>query len=300
MPSRADLATSIVRASHALHRHGWVANHDGNLSVRLGPGRYLVTPTATSKLDVTEGSLAVAGDDGKPSEGEARPPSEFALHLGAFAERPDIGAVIHAHPPYATAMACAGRGLTTFLAEAVISIGPEIPVTSFALPFGDAGAAPIRALIGRFDALLLCRHGVLTVGKDIETAMLRMELVEHLAMIATLALPHGGVTALPDDVLATLIQKRRGAGLGLAADRTALPGGGGAEVGPATAPVPPTSSSSWTPAGPPPAPDAWSGGKTEGACGVVYGATGVPAPRNADLASAVQGAIDQHLARKKP
>ncbi|MCP4870738.1 MAG: class II aldolase/adducin family protein [Proteobacteria bacterium] len=294
MPSRAELATDIVRVSHALHRNGWVANHDGNVSVRLAPGRYLVTPTATSKLDITEGGLAVVGDDGKPVEGEARPPSEFALHLGAFAERPDIGAVIHAHPPYATAIACTGKGITTFLAEAVVSIGPEVPVTTFALPFGAAGAAPIRALIDRYDALLLCRHGVITVGKDLETALLRMELVEHMAKIATLALPHGGVQPLPEDVLRPLIQKRRGAKLGLAAERTALPGGE-AEPAPAAAP---TAASSWTPAGPPPAPDAWSGGKTEGACGVVYGAPGVETPRNEELASAVKTAIDRHLAGK--
>lgn len=295
MPSRADLATELVHASHALHRNGWVANHDGNLSVRLGPGRYLVTPTATSKLDVTEGSLAVVGDDGKPVEGEARPPSEFALHLGAFAERPDIGAVIHAHPPYATAIACTGKGITTFLAEAVVSIGPEVPVTTFALPFGATGAAPIRALIDRYDALLLCRHGVITVGKDLETALLRMELVEHLAKIATLALPHGGVQPLPEDVLRPLIEKRRKAGLGLAAERTPLPGG---EPAPEPTPVAAASPTSWTPAGPPPAADAWSGGKTEGACGIVYGAPGVEKPPNEALASAVKTAIDLHLSGK--
>jgi L-fuculose-phosphate aldolase len=298
MPTRAELASQIVRASHALHHNGWAANHDGNLSVRLAPGRYLVTPTATSKRDVTEGGLAVVGDDGKPIEGDARPPSEFALHLGCFAERPDVGAVIHAHPPYATALACAGQSLTTFLAEAVVSLGPTIPLTTFALPFGAAGAAPIRALIDRHDALLLCRHGVITVGKDLETALLRMELVEHLAKIATLAVPHGGVRPLPVEALRTLIEKRRGASLGLAADRTTLPEDPDEPDGPAivsSASSAPASSTSWTPTGPPPAPDSWSGGRSEGACGVVYGAPGV-GERNEELISAVQSAIDTHLA----
>ncbi len=296
--SRASLARWIVRASQALHHNGWVANHDGNVSVRLADDRFLVTPTATAKVDVTEGNLAVAGPDGKPAEGDARPPSEFALHLGCYAERPDIGAVVHAHPPYATALACAGRGLTTFLAEAVVSIGLEVPLAPFALPYGAEGAAPIRALIGRNDALLLCRHGLITVGKDVEQALLRMELVEHMARIQALAAPLGGVQALPADALRPLVDKRRKAGLGLAAERTELPGGPSPAASPAPSePAPAASpSSSWTPAGPPPAADAWSGGETEGACGVVYGATGAATKeRNESLTAVVSEAVEQHL-----
>ncbi len=285
---RASLAADIVRASHALHVRGWVANHDGNVSVRLDEGRFLVTPTATSKIDVSEGGLAVTDSSGKPVEGEARPPSEFALHLGAYAERPDVAAVVHAHPPYATAMACAGQAIRSFLPEAVVSLGLGVPLTEFALPFGEAGAAPIRKLIDRHDALLLCRHGVLAVGKDVEQAFLRMELVEHLAKVATLARPHGGVQELATEVLETLLAKRRKAGLGLAAERSHLevdrpsadPGSGVAD------------SSSWTPAGPPPARDAWSGGATEATCGVVYGASG---GASGELDAAVQAAIDRHL-----
>jgi|GEM_PF-359224 len=280
MPTRAELAAHIVSASHALHTRGWVANHDGNVSARLPGDRFLVTPTAISKADATEGGLAIAGLDGKPVEGEARPPSEFALHLGAYAERPDVQAVVHAHPPYATALACAGKPIEVFLAEAIVSIGTRVPLTTFALPFGEAGAAPIRALIPRHDALLLCRHGVLTVGPTVELAMLRMELVEHMARILTLAQPHGGVQPLPADVIAPLLAKRRKAAglLGAAAAQDGL-----AEslvpVESATDSAPASSTPAWTPAGPAPAPDAWSGGKTEGACGVVYGAPDQPVKR---------------------
>lgn len=291
MPTRAELAQQIVAVSHALHRRGWVANHDGNVSARLDGGRFLVTPTAISKADATEGGLAVTDDGGKPVEGEARPPSEFALHLGAYAVRDDVHAVVHAHPPYATALACAGKSITTFLPEAIVSIGAEVPLAPFALPFGDEGAAPIRALIDRNDALLLCRHGVLTVGPTMELAMLRMELVEHMARILTLALPHGGVKPLPDAVLPVLLGKRRKASklLGAAA---ALAGLEAHDVAPA---APAESASSWTPAGPAPARDAWSGGKTEATCGVVYGATGVDPARNEDLTGAVQAEIARLL-----
>jgi len=272
----------------------------------------MVTPTALSKAAVRAEGLAITDGAGKVVEGSQRPPSEFALHLGAYGVRPDIGAVIHAHPPYATALACTGKGITTFLAEAVVSIGPEIPVTRFALPYGDEGAAPIRELMPHFDALLLCRHGVITVGPDVELALLRMELVEHLARIQTLAVAHGGVQPLPDDILSALIAKRRKAGLGLAADRTPEPGTSTTEVSPpsrptlsAASPAAPASTAQWTPAGPAPARDAWSGGASEATCGVVYGASADGASTdskassgtasNAELDAEVQSAIKRHL-----
>jgi len=298
---RAQLAADLVRTSHALHENGWVANHDGNVSARLGEGRFLVTPTALSKADIRESWLAVADEQGKVAEGEARPPSEFALHLGAYAERPDIGAIVHAHPPYATAMACAGKSLTTFLPEAIVSIGLEVPLADFALPFGATGAAPIRKLIKDYDALLLDRHGVISVGKNLEFALLRMELVEHMAKIYTLAQAHGGVRALPAEVIAPLLEKRRKAGLGLAAERSRLPqqesahGASTATGSAASIPAAATSASSapWQPAGPAPAADAWSGGKTEGACSAVYGAGEVELPGNDQL----HGKVAEELSR---
>ncbi len=303
MADRAALAQDIVAASRALHARGWVANHDGNVSARLGPDRLMVTPTATGKGDVTEGGLAVTDGRGKPVEEGARPPSEFLLHVfGCYLVRADVGAVVHAHPPFATALACAGIPIRTFLAEAVLSLGAEVPVTAFAVPFGEEGAAPIAALIDRYDALLLAQHGVLTVGLNVEQALLRMELVEHLAQIWTLAHPLGGVRELPAEVVQLMLGKRRGAAgiLGSAAGRAGLgaaePVSGGfdtatpqARITPGVTEAASVGSTSWTPAGPPPAPDAWSGGQTAGACGIVYGA--------GDLKSTVQAEIDKHRSK---
>ncbi len=300
MTSRAHLAAQIVAASRSLHARGWVANHDGNVSARWTDGRFLVTPTATSKADATEGSLAVTDAEGRPVEGDTRPPSEFALHLGAFRVRPDVGAVVHAHPPYATAMACASKAIEVFLPEAIVSIGARVPLSRFALPFGADGSAVVEELVDRYDAILLCRHGVITVGRDVEQAMLRMELVEHLARIQTLAMPHGGVKPLPEEVIETLLAKRRKAAPTLGA--AAAFGGSGDPAPPAGTPSGPSleSPTSWTPAGPPPAADAWSGGRSEGACGVVYGSPGAlsasaTAPPADDLAAAIRDEVAKHL-----
>ncbi len=300
MVDRAELARDIVAASHALHARGWVANHDGNVSVRLSADRLMVTPTATGKGDVTEGGLAITDYSGKPAEGDCRPPSEFLLHVyGCYRARQDVGAVVHAHPPYATALACAGIPIRTFLAEAVVSLGADVPLTTFAMPFGEEGAAPIAALIDRYDALLLAQHGVLTVGKSVEQAMMRMELVEHMARIWTIAQPLGGVKELPAAAVEVMLGKRRKAAgsLGSAAARAGLSADAASSGGfdtstaarisaPGVTEPSALPSRSWTPAGPPPAPDAWSGGKTEGACSVVYGA--------GDLASTVRAEIKKH------
>lgn len=299
--SRADLASTIVSASRALHARGWVANHDGNVSARWND-RFMVTPTATSKGDATEGNLAVTDAAGAPVEGDTRPPSEFALHLGAYRVRPDVHAIVHAHPPYATAMACAGKAIDVFLPEAIVSIGAHIPLSRFALPFGAAGSAVVEELVDRYDAILLCRHGVITVGRDMEQAMLRMELVEHLARIQTLAIPHGGVKPLPADVLETLLGKRRKAAptLGAAAALAGTEPSAPAEPTTLVVTGAPGDTTNWTPAGPPPAADAWSGGRSEGACGVVYGSPGAlsaatVSPPADDLAAAIRDAVTKHL-----
>jgi L-fuculose-phosphate aldolase len=310
MPTRAELAAQIARASRALHARGWVANHDGNVSVRLDDERLMVTPTATGKGDVTEAGLAVTCMQGKPVEGVTKPPSEFALHVfGCYRVRPDVHAVVHAHPPYATALACAGIPIRTFLAEAVVSLGSEVPLTEAAPPSSREGAAPIAALIGDHDALLLAQHGVITVGRDVEQAMLRMELVEHLARIWAIAQPLGGVKPLPEALVQEMLGKRRAAAgtLGAAAAKAGLDPSADppAPSSPApalprapSAPVPGLASPStlpstaWVPAGPPPAPDAWSGGKTEGACSVVYGAGAGGAE---SLQSTIAAEIGKHL-----
>lgn len=288
--SRTTLSEAVAAAARALHQRQWVANHDGNVSVRVGE-RVIVTPTAVSKADVLAHALAVVDAAGKVVEGELKPPSEVALHLAIYAARDDVHAVVHAHPPHATALACAGLALDVpFLPEAVVSLGTTVPLTPFALPFGEEGAAPLRSFAPDHDAVLLTNHGVLTWGATVEQALLRMELVEHLARITILARSVGGVRPLPATAIASLLERRRKAGLGKAAERAGL-----LSEGPAVAPTP-TAPGAWKPAGPPPAPDAWSGGAVEAACGRVYGAGDAPVgARSDDLGALVLDEVRRQL-----
>jgi L-fuculose-phosphate aldolase len=220
--ARLELRQHVIDASRSLHSRGWVANHDGNISTRVGRARFLATPTATSKARVSESNLIEVDDAGKRVAGTAGPFSEMQLHLAVYEKRDDVHAVVHAHPPHATALACAGNNLIErpFIAEAVVSLGATIPLLAFAPPGTEARRA-VAGIAADVDAVLLANHGVMTWAADIELALLRMELVEHLARIALLAQAAGGIEPLPDSVFEPLLAARARAGLGKAADRAA-------------------------------------------------------------------------------
>ncbi len=230
------LRGNVVDTSQALHARGWVANHDGNITLRLADNRFLATPTATSKASVTERDLIEVDREGKRVAGNARPFGELSMHLAIYAGRDDIGAVVHAHPPYATALACSGSPVIErpFIAEAVVSLGPRIPTIGFAAP-GASATDALAAHVLDVDAVLIANHGVFAWGANLEQAYLRLELVEHLARIATLAQTTGGVRLLPEAAMAPLLASRARAGLGKAADRATQLAG---QPGPADACAP--------------------------------------------------------------
>jgi len=211
--SESTLRTQLVEGSRRMHSRGWVANHDGNLSVRLPDGRFLATPTAFSKAEVTADSLVIVDAAGAVVSGRNRVFSEMGLHLAVFKARPDVRAVVHAHPPHATALGACGRSLEPFLPEAVVSLGPLVPLVPLSAP-GPAAVAALSPFIAAYDAVLVAGNGVFAWGDSVEQASLRLELVEHLSRIALLALPIGGVKPLPATMLPALLEARRKAGLG--------------------------------------------------------------------------------------
>lgn len=207
-------ARTLAALCQDLHRRGWVANHDGNASVRLGDGRLLASPTAISKRDVRPENLVTLDAQGVVVAGTRKVFSEISLHLAAYRARPDAVWVVHAHPPHATAWACTGESFwdAPFLAEAVVSLGDRIPLVPYAMPGSPPTA--LESALTTCDVVLLANHGVLVIGADAEQAFLRMELVEHLARIALLARPLGGTRPLPAEDIGTLLVARKKAGLG--------------------------------------------------------------------------------------
>lgn len=210
-----DLRQQMLHYSQLVYEKGWVANHDGNLTARQSGDRLLATPTAMSKADIREQDLIVVDLQGQKVSGRRRPFSELALHSAIYEKRPDVKAVIHAHPPYATAMAVAGQSMERpILAEAVVSLGDKVPLVPFALPKTPAWTRGLETLCVSYDALLLENHGVIAYGDDLEQAFLRLELVEHLARILHLSVGFGGPRYLDPAHVAPLLQARAKAGLG--------------------------------------------------------------------------------------
>lgn len=220
----AAVRRDLVRYSHAMHAAGFVANHDGNLSARVADDRVVCTPTSFGKAEVTPDSLVVVDREGRRVAGRFRPFSEIDLHAAVYRARPDVRAVAHAHPPFATAFGVSGAPVPhPFLPEAVVSLGAELPTVPLAAP-GAAAVEALRPFVRRCDAVLIAGNGVLTWGPDLQTAWLRLELVEHICRIAHAAAPLGGPQRLPGPMVASLLGKRRKGGL--AAPEEGAPSGG--------------------------------------------------------------------------
>ena len=217
------LRSEIVAYSRRLHANGWVANHDGNLTARLGGSSLLCTPTAVSKGDVQPSWLIVVDEENKVIEGTRRSFSEMQLHRAAYDARPDISVVIHSHPPVTCGFAVAGVPLPhPMMAEPVVSLGPEIPMVPYYRPGDPTLSVAIGEALQRADVVVLERHGVLSVGGGFEQAYLRMELVEHQAKIAMNATVLGGARLLPAGEVEALSKKGRPASYPPRLDELAL------------------------------------------------------------------------------
>jgi L-fuculose-phosphate aldolase len=203
------LRSRIAQLSRKMHDAGWAANHDGNVSARVGPDRFAITPAATSKAEVTESLIVVVDGAGNAVEGPRKPPGERELHLAVYRARPDVDAVLHAHPPHATAFGVARVPLEPMcLPEAVVSLG-HVPLAPFAMPGTPLAIEAVSRCAADADAMLLPGNGVITLAPDLALSFLRMELVEHLARILHAARALGGAVPLPAEEHAKLLEQNR-------------------------------------------------------------------------------------------
>ena len=193
-----EIKKLLVEIGRRVWARGYVAANDGNFSVRLSENRILTTPTGVSKGFMSTEMIVKVDAQGKVIEGSHRykPSSELPMHLEVYRQRPDVQAVVHAHPPYATSFAVAGIPLDRcVLPEAVLTLG-AVPVAPFALPSTEEVPLSIRELIRETDVILLENHGALTVGPDFQSAYFKMETLEHAAHIIWNALQLGKVNEL--------------------------------------------------------------------------------------------------------
>jgi len=184
MKTEQQLREDIVYFGRLLHHAGLIAATDGNLSVRLENGNILCTPTSMSKGMMESQDLVVVNSHGEKVAGQRDVSSEIAMHLLIYRERPDVGGVVHAHPPTATGYAAAGIPLDRALcSEIVVTLG-SVPLANYETPGTQELADALAPLIANHDAILMANHGVVTCGPDLLHAYMNMETVEHFAKIA--------------------------------------------------------------------------------------------------------------------
>ena len=201
---------AVCRVGKLLYERGYVAANDGNISVKVGEDRLLITPSGVSKGRMTPEMLLVTDMDGTVIEGDRHPSSEGKMHLEVYRGRPDVNAVVHAHPPVSTAFAVCRRGLETpYLSELVAGLGQVPCTTSFAMLSTEEVPESVRPYLADHNALLLANHGALAWGGDLWEAFDRLETVEHTAKIVLNAQLLGGGVPLTEEEVERL-QSLRG------------------------------------------------------------------------------------------
>lgn len=199
----------LVYFGKLLHQQTFVSATDGNLSVRLDTNRFLVTPTGIGKGMMRPNDLVRVDDAGLKLKGKRNVSSEIDMHLLIYRLRPDVRAVVHAHPCTATSFACAGIALDEPLCSEVVMTLGAIPLA----PYGTTGThelcESLAPFIPYYTAILMANHGVVTYGRDLCEAYQRMEAVEHFARITLGTRQIGKQTPLDQVQVQKLLQARK-------------------------------------------------------------------------------------------
>ncbi|MDO4617988.1 MAG: class II aldolase/adducin family protein [Clostridia bacterium] len=206
-----EVKKEICEIGRRIYQDGFVAANDGNISVKIDDDTYFTTPTGVSKGFMTPDMICKVDGKGNPKEstGKWRPSSEFKMHLKVYQERPDVNAVVHAHPPIATSFAIAGIALDKLIMpEAIIFLG-AVPIAQYGTPSTMEIPESLEPYIQDYDAILLANHGALSFGCDLNTAFFRMESTEFYAKLTYYATMLGGAQEIPCGEVKKLIDLRK-------------------------------------------------------------------------------------------
>jgi L-fuculose-phosphate aldolase len=207
--SESDLRFAVIACGEICYARHLLTSNDGNISVRLGNERVLITAAGICKgrMDVDDLLIVdLMGEVMDAAKGR-KPSSETPMHLEVYKQRPDVFAVIHSHPIFATALTVAGLEFPADILPEVMLTLKDVPVTAYATPSSHEDADVIRPWIRDHNAILLRQHGSLTVGKNLDEALIHLERIEHVAEVFWRASMLGNVNHIPADDLEKLRQK---------------------------------------------------------------------------------------------
>ncbi len=198
-PREEQLRAEICEVGRRVYARGYVASNDGNISARLDDQHLLATPKSVSKGFMTPDMMVVTDMQGRKVAGHRDASTELKMHLAVYEMRPDVRAVVHAHPPLSTGFAVAGVPLNkSSLAEIIFSLG-SVPIAEYATPSTQELPDAVKKYITAHDGLLLANHGALTAGQDLMNAYFKMETMEHFAQITLVARQLGGENLISRD-----------------------------------------------------------------------------------------------------
>ena len=210
-----SIKQQICDIGKRIYDKGMVASNDGNISVKLNDNEFLCTPTGVSKGFMTPEYICKVDADGKVLEANPgfKPSSEIKMHMRVYKERPDVNAVVHAHPMYATGFAIAGIPLTQpIMPEAVISLG-AVPIAEYGTPSTEEIPDAISKYLQSYDAVLLENHGALSFSASLLNAYHKMESVEFYAKLLYISKQLGGPKELSESQVQRLYEIRRQFGM---------------------------------------------------------------------------------------
>jgi len=206
----ARIRQGICEIGRICYQRNLVAGADGNISCRLRDGTIIITPTGAMKGFLAPQQLAHVDMTGKSVDGGPRCSSEVGIHIVSYTERPDVGAVLHCHPPYAVALTIAGVDMQMpVIPEVVVTIG-GIPTTPYATPGTPELGESIREIVRCSDTLVMSNHGSVTIGSNLLDAFKKLDMLEHTAQIVWMAhVARGGVEPLSEEAVRKLLEARK-------------------------------------------------------------------------------------------
>jgi L-fuculose-phosphate aldolase len=207
-----ELREVVCDIGRRLHERGFVAAWDGNISHRLPDGSFLCTPTLCPKGRLKPDELCTVDAHGRQLCGPRARTSEILLHLAIYRHRPDVQAIVHAHPPHATAFAISGESIPgAVLPEVEYFLGP-VPTVPYETPGTATFADSVVPYLDRSNTLVLANHGTVSFAATLEQALGFTEILDAYCRILLLARPFGTPRWLTDAQVAELLEFKRRAG----------------------------------------------------------------------------------------
>jgi L-fuculose-phosphate aldolase len=205
-----EIRRNILSYGKRVYEMGFVAATDGNISVRTMNNRLMITPSGVALGKMNSEELIYVDFEGRTLQGRRKPSSELPMHIMIYKQRLDVQAIIHTHPPIATAFSVAGKSLSQPVLPEVVLMFGEIPVASYATPSTIESAYAVKNLILDHDIIILDHHGAVSIGSSLEDAFLKLEKLEQTAKTLIAAKQLGEVLPLSTEEINKLVKIHAG------------------------------------------------------------------------------------------